>query len=364
MNRSTTLLIAISILLLTGCNQSPTAEQLDPTNLKLADYEPKSIFVLEENHPTHAKYPVIDMHSHVYVETAEEVQKWVKTMDANNIEKVIVYTYSYGEEFDKIYDIYMSVAPDRFELWCGFDMSSWGTPDYPAKAVAELERCFKKGAKGIGELSDKGFGDKNSQKVKKPGLHYDADEFVPLFSKCAELGMPVNIHFADPIWMYEPMDNHNDGYMNAYNWKIDPTTPDLYDFDDLMASAENTIVKNPNTTFIFCHYINLSHDYERLGAFLDRNPNLWIDNSARFDEVAPTPRATKKFYEKYSDRILFGTDNDPEDSMYDHNWRIYETEDEHFYSHSYHWALYGLGLSDDILQKVYHDNALQLLNNR
>ena len=109
-------------------------------SLKLSDYKPRSVFKLQEDGITQAAYPVTDMHSHAYVDSVEELQQWLRDMDANNIERVVVQTKAYGEEFDRLYDLYKGVS-DRFILWCGIDMSSWGTPDFPAAAVRELERC-------------------------------------------------------------------------------------------------------------------------------------------------------------------------------------------------------------------------------
>ncbi len=330
--------------------------------LKLADYRPVSVFKIPVSDIRQASFPVIDMHSHSYLHSVEELEQWVRNMDENNIEKIVIHTGTYGEEFDALYDLYKGVS-DRFELWCGIDMSSWGTPDFPAKAVAELERCWKKGAKGVGELSDKGLGEKLSRKVKEPGLHLNDDLLVPIFSKCAELGMPVNCHIGDPVWMYEDIDEHNDGYMNASKWKIDMSQPDILDLYELVATMEETCVKNPQTTFIACHFMNIGHDYDYLGQVLDRHPNLYIDNSARHLESSATPRATKKFYEKYADRIVFGTDNNPSPTMYRLQWRILESEDEHFYSPSqtYHWPLHGIGLEKDVLEKIYRINAQKIM---
>lgn len=330
--------------------------------LKLADYRPVSVFKIPVSNIRQASFPVIDMHSHSYLHSVEELEQWVRNMDENNIEKIVIHTGTYGEEFDALYDLYKGVS-DRFELWCGIDMSSWGTPDFPAKAVAELERCWKKGAKGVGELSDKGLGEKLSRKVKEPGLHLNDDLLVPIFSKCAELGMPVNCHIGDPVWMYEDIDEHNDGYMNASKWKIDMSQPGILDLYELVATMEETCVKNPQTTFIACHFMNIGHDYDYLGQVLDRHPNLYIDNSARHLESSATPRATKKFYEKYADRIVFGTDNNPSPTMYRLQWRILESEDEHFYSPSqtYHWPLHGIGLEKDVLEKIYRTNAQKIM---
>ena len=327
--------------------------------LRLIDYRPVSIF--KSNDIRKASFPVIDMHSHAYLETAEGVADWVKLLDANNIEKVVILTDATGEGFDRIYDLYKSVSPERFEIWCGFDMGSLGTDEYPQKAIKELERCHNKGAAGVGELLDKGEGERNSAKVKK-GIHIDDDIFIPLFSKCAELGMPINMHVADPIWMYQPIDEHNDGYPNAVEWKIDTTKQGVLGFNGMIKTLTAACKKNPKTTFIACHLMNLSHDYAVLGKALDENPNLMIDISARFQETAITPRATAKFYTKYSERLCVGTDKFPLSGLYGVHWRILESADEHFYYEypTYHWALYGLDLDERTLKNIYRDNALKL----
>lgn len=334
----------------------------DSESLKLSDYRPYSVFKLQEDNIRQAAYPVTDMHSHAYVDNVEDIQQWLKDMDANNIERVVVLTKAYGEEFDRLYDLYKGVS-DRFILWCGIDMSTLGTPEFPEAAVRELERCWRKGARGVGELIDKGLGENLSRKVTVPGLHFNDDLFVPIFTKCAELGMPVNCHVADPIWMYEELDEHNDGYMNAAIWKIDTEVPGTLTLCELVATMEEACSKNPNTTFIAAHFINMFHDYEFLGEVLERHPNLYIDNSARHYETSATPRATKAFYEKYADKILFGTDNTPSSGLYSLEWRILESDDEHFYpsNMSYHWPLHGLDLSETVLEKIYRINPGKIL---
>ena len=358
--------LTLAGVVLSSCGHPQNETQGDAgfaAELRLVDYRPVSVFKIPVSDIKQASFPVIDMHSHAYVNTVEDLQEWVKNMDENQIEKVVIHTGAYGEEFDAIYDLYKGVS-DRFVLWCGIDMSSWGTPDFPRKAIEELERCWRKGAKGVGELSDKGLGEKLSRSVKEPGIHFNDDLLVPVFAKCAELGMPVNCHIGDPVWMYEDIDEHNDGFMNAAEWKIDLSQPGILDLYELVATMEEACSKNPETTFIACHFINIGHDYEFLGEVLERHPNLYIDNSARHLESSATPRATKKFYEKYSDRIIFGTDNTPEDMMYKLQWRILESDDEHFYypGQTYHWPLHGLDLSDDVLKKIYKTNAVKILN--
>ena len=186
----------------------------------------------------------------------------------------------------------------------------------------------------------------------------------PLFEKCAQLGMPISIHVADPIWMYEKIDSANDGLMNAQTWRIDMTKPGIIGFDALLETLENAVKNNPKTIFIACHFANLNHDIEKLGVLFDKYPNFYADISARYAEAAPIPRQMRTFYEKYQDRLLYGTDMSYDVSMYRTTFRMMESSDEHFYDtglFGYHWALNGLGLQKDVLKKVYHDNAAGIL---
>lgn len=360
------IVLSVFSILSFSCSSGPQAgSEGDVTaTLLLKDYRPVSVFKLPEHKPDQPKFTVIDMHSHDYLEDEEGVKGWAKLLDEQNIERVVVNTMGHGDEFERIYDLYKGIS-DKFELWCGFNMERWGEDDFVETALADLQRCYEKGAKGVGELGDKGLGEQycvnRSFTDCVPTAHFNDPLFAPLFDKCGELGMPVNIHIGDPIWMYEPIDEHNDGLMNAAHWAIDLSTPGILDLDELVDTFLETVEKHPKTTFIAAHLLNYNHDYAKLGAILDAHPNLYIDISARHAETAVTPRATAAFYKKYQDRIVFGTDNDPSPRMYKLNWRILETEDEHIYAGSYHWPLFGLGLSDEVLHKIYHDNAVKIM---
>jgi predicted TIM-barrel fold metal-dependent hydrolase len=205
-----------------------------------------------------------------------------------------------------------------------------------------------------------------SEKVNAFGMHPDDAQMDSLFERCGELGLPVSIHVADPIWMYEPMDNTNDGLMNAFHWRLD-NQPDIVGHSGMIDILERTVKKHANTTFIACHFANLSYDLARLGQVLEKHPNLYADIAARYAETAPIPRFVTNFYAKYADRLLYGTDMGFEKDMYRVTFRILETSDEHFYEHDmfgYHWSLNGFGLRDEILRKVYSANAEKILHSR
>jgi len=330
----------------------------------MKDYRPVSVFKTPRTEIKKAKYSVIDMHSHTYALSEGGIDQAIKNMDAVGITKTIILTKSYGASFDSIYAAYAPYG-DRFEIWCGFDYTGYEEPGYGPAAVAELERCYAVGARGVGELSDKGSGlDRNGNPEDK--LHLNDPRLDGLLQKCAELGMAINIHVAEPIWMYLSMDETNDGLMNAHSWRLD-NKPGIVDHQGMINILESAVKRHPNTTFIACHYANLSYDLNQLGELLTAYPNLYVDNGARYAEVGPIPRTAAAFYESFQDRIFYGTDMGHDLAMYRMTMRQLETEDEHFYGHDqygYHWALNGMGLSDEVLRKIYHENAETLFGQR
>ena len=330
MNRGSLLIIAL--LVFAKCM---LCSAQDATQIKLKDFRPKSIYRIPVTIIKKAKFPAIDMHSHVFAKSDEELTQWIKTMDGAGIEKAIILSGTTGFRFDSLYAKYVRYS-DRFELWCGFDLTGYKEPGWSEKAVRELERCVKVGARGIGELSDKGLGLQYSG-----GFGPDINDplMKPLLKRCGELKIPINIHVAEPFWMYLPMDSTNDGLMNAYTWRIDLTKPGILGHAELIKTLEEAVRDNPRTTFIACHYANCEYDLSILATLLDKYPNLYADAAARFGETSAVPRAMASFYEKYQDKLLYGTDNEPESHMYEVTFRILETLDEHFYYYRfYHWT--------------------------
>jgi uncharacterized protein len=342
-----------------------------PENIRLQQFKPKSIFNTPHNFVPIARYPVIDMHAHAWDENTD-ISEWVKRMDAANIAKTIVLSFETGDKFDAIVDQYSGWG-DRFSIWCGFDYTGYASEnDWQDHAISELQRCNAKGAQGVGELGDKGTGEFYSSPIAGIGMHINDKRMDPLLDECAKLKMPVNFHVADPIWMYLPMDVYNDGMMNAYNWRIE-LKEGMLDHAQLLHSFEHALKKHPRTVFIACHLANCTHDLSITARLLDSHPNLYCDISSRLKEICTVPRYAAAFLEKYQDRLLFGSDvgYDPSKGLnyatqiYEVSFRLMETADEHVYEHDlfkYHWPLYGLELSDDVLKKLYYDNAKKLIN--
>ncbi|MEP7323651.1 MAG: amidohydrolase family protein [Saprospiraceae bacterium] len=332
-------------------------------DIRLSEYFPVSIYKIPVTQVVKAKYPVIDFHSHDYPKSDAEIDHWVKTMKECNIKKTIILSYATGKVFDSIVQKYARY-PDEFDIWCGFDYTGYPEQGWINNAIAELERCHAIGASGVGELGDKGLGEFYSRPTKVSGIHIDHPDLKPLLARCGTLHMPVSIHVAEDAWMYEPADAHNDGLLNAGKWKVDISKPGILDHDALVNTLENAVKNNPNTTFIACHLANCCSNLDRLAQLFDRYPNLYSEMAARFGEIAPIPRKTKSFMEKYADRLVYGTDMGTAKHMYETTFRILESADEHFYERdlfNYHWPLHGLALSNKALKKIYSDNSRKLI---
>ena len=360
-------LFLLTIAFLAACNAPKATDQTTQTapynpadTILLRDFAPQVINNIPKTHVERAKYDIIDMHAHDYAESEEQIAQWCKTMDRVGVLNTAIMHCSWiGRPFPEYVEAYAPYK-DHFRFWCCFDYTDM-SPEGIQKACQTLERCKEMGAVGVGELGDKGEGDTYARPADGKDIHIDDPRIKPLIEKCAELRMPISIHIAEPYWMYLPMDETNDGLVNAVTWHVDTTN--CYGYDKLMETFENAVRENPKTIFIACHYLNMTHDLPRLGALLDKYPNLYFDISARVAESAHTPRATREFLIKYQDRVLFGTDNGMDASMYQTIFRVLETNDEHFYmpESEYHWALSGFNLPDEVLKKLYHDNAERIL---
>jgi predicted TIM-barrel fold metal-dependent hydrolase len=349
------------IAFITGISMPGNAPGQDIRDIGLRDYNPVPIYNIPVTIVQKARYPVIDMHTHA-CRNEEDVARCVRVMDECGVEKAIVFARS-GERFDAAVEMY-SKYPGRFELWCGFDYTGYDQPGYGPDAVRELERCVEKGARGVGEIMFKGKGISPGARdtvIKLP----DDPRLAPLFNRCAELGLPVNLHVSEDKLMYEPMDETNDGLPNAARWEVRMENG-AKTHEEMLVRLENTLKKYPNTTFIAAHFANCCADLSYLGRLFDTYPNLYADISARLGEIASVPRYAHDFIEKYADRLVYAADMTIYDPViYRGNWRILETSDEHFYElhwNPYHWPLYGLYLSDNTLRKLYRETALKLLD--
>src|SRR5450759_1521823 len=326
----------------------------------LKDYAPRSSVVNKETFVPKAKYPVIDCHVHVVGRTPAQVAEWVRTMDEVGMETSIVLTGATGAAFDALVDSLPKAYPGRFLLYCGMVGTDIDKPDYSDRAVAELVRCYNKGARGVGELSDKGSGlTRDTAQPRDKRLHPDDPRLDTFWEKCAELKMPVNLHIADHPSCWTPLDVYQERTPDYQHFN--QFGKDVSSYDELITIRNRTLERHPKTIFIACHLGNQGNDLEKLSLAMDKYPNLYLDTSARDYEMGRTPRTSAKFLTKYQNRIVFGTDQSREKSMYQIHWRLFETADEYIVGRVW-WRYYGLELPAPVLESLYRGTARKIFN--
>lgn len=328
----------------------------------LKDYAPSSSLVVPETHLAKSRFPVIDVHTHVYAKTPDEVAEWVRTMDDVGIELSVTLTDATGAEFDRLVDLYLKPYPNRFQLFCGLDTSAIDSKDYPERAVRELVRCYQKGACGVGELSDKGWGLGGTAEAHLPRnqrLHPDDPRLDLFWEKCAELKLPVNLHIADHPSCWQPLGPHQERTPDFQGFNLYGKDVPLY--ADLLAARDRMLARHPKLVVIACHLSNQGNDLAALGKVLDYNPNLYLDVAARDYELGRQPKSAARFLTRYKSRILFGTDMGRDMKMYRGWWRLLESGDE-FLPGRVWWRYYGLELPGPILESLYRTNAKRVLN--
>ncbi len=331
--------------------------------MDFVEYEPISTLVVPENKVTRAKFPFIDVHNHQFSMPTMDLGTLTKEMDKLNMKVMVNLSGQSGDNIVKSVKNIKSNNPQRFIVFANVDFSKVGDEGWARKAATQLEEDVKNGANGLKVYKNLGFSVKD---VSGNRVAVDDPRLDPVWQKCAELKIPVLIHTADPKSFWDSMDLHNERWMELAthpNRKRGPNNPEP--FEDLIAEQQRMFRRNSKTTFIAAHFGWLPNDLQRLSKLLDEMPNVNVEFGAVIAELGRQPKMARSFFEKYQDRILFGKDSWVPDE-YATYFRVLETEDEYFpYHKKYHafWRMYGLGLSDAVLKKVYYKNALRIIPN-
>ncbi|WP_158748536.1 amidohydrolase family protein [Acidobacterium sp. S8] len=328
-------------------------------DLPLSDFQPKSMVVSEEHSIEKARFSVIDYHNHLDALDPRDV---LRIMDACGIEKVVNITMKTGDEALRMIDKFHS-ASDRFTTIGWMDWSDVTHPDFVQRTLERLEKLVERGAQGIKFWKDLGLGVRD---VNGDLLRVDDERLAPIFDKAGELRIPVMFHTADPDAFFLPIDAQNERYEELAAHPDWGFYGSHYSKPQLLDQRDSVIARHPKTTFVAAHVAESGENLARVTKLLETHPNLYIDISARASELGRQPYAARELFLRFADRILFGSDLLPEESMYRLYFRFLETADEYFEYPSHasrqgRWNIYGLYLPDDVLRKVYRENALQLL---
>jgi predicted TIM-barrel fold metal-dependent hydrolase len=282
-------------------------------------------------------------------------------MDALGLGLMIAADSVSGAELQRIVKMVASSPhKDRIRVFTGINFANVG-PGWAEKAVAQLEADVKAGAIGVGEIS-KSLG-LRTRKADGTLLEVDDPDLDPVWAACGRLGIPVFIHTAEPQEFFEPIDFKNERWLELALHADRRYPADQFPrFEALVAQRDRLFKRHPKTKFVAAHLGWHGNDLGRLGRLLDDMPNVYTEVGAVLYDLGRQPRAAREFLTKYQDRVMFGKDA-YEVSEYPYYWRVFETNDEYFdYYRDYHafWKLYGMGLSDAVLKKLYYQNALRI----
>jgi hypothetical protein len=348
-------------------------------SLPLADFRPRSMLKIEEHPLVRAKFPTVDIHVHPRVRlrhSSELLDAFVKLMDAQNIAVCVSLDGGMGEAFAEHKKFLWTKYRERWVIFANVDWRGEGKESDPATWDCQRPDFARRMAANLASL--KGQGASGLKVFKNLGLEYrnpdgslikvDDPRWDEIWKACGELGLPVLIHTADPKAFFLPIDATNERWEELKRhpeWSFHGQGFPSY--DELIAQFLHVVERHPNTTFIGAHVASSAEDLGAVGRWLDEYPNLYVDIAARIAELGRQPYTARDFFIKYADRILFATDGPRVAERMNYHWRFLETRDEYFpyaenpFPPQGFWRIYGVHLPDDVLRKVYYENAERLI---
>jgi len=336
--------------------------------IPLDKFRPVSQLRVPEHIITKAKYPVIDAHNHLspnnHVGVTTTAEDLLAKMEEFNIRMIVDLDGKLGPAGERQLEM-MEKYPDKFLTFVRVDFSKLEEPDFADQINKRVDEYVRRGAGGIKFLKELGLNVQDSTgKYVKP-----CDPRLKCIWEAAERhDIPVLIHIGDPMAFFDPIDEFNERYeelIHHPSWSF--ADPKFYRFDELVESGKTLLRNNPNTRFIIPHIGGIAEDLARVSEMLDEFPNMYIDTSERIAELGRQPYSARKFIIKYQDRIIYGTDLVPNAGNVIPNYRFFETYDEYFHynnwdeHHQGRWMIYGIGLPDEVLRKLYFENALKVI---
>jgi predicted TIM-barrel fold metal-dependent hydrolase len=369
--------------------QSLLAQEQDP--LHLTDFEPRSMLHAKETPVPKPKYPALDFHTHLsWSVKAEsgiqlraerhflaEPQELLEVMDRRNVETLVNLTAGYGNGLREAVKRFDRAHPGRFLSMTEPSYEFFTRPDYPQMQAEAIRQAHRDGAKGLKILKTLGL--YLRENITSGALvKVDDARFDPMWDACGEMGMPVAIHVSDPIAFFLPTDRFNERWEELSNhpdWSF--AGLGFPSNTELLEARNRVMARHPKTRFVALHVGNFAENLDNVSAALDKHPNMTVDIAARIGELGRQPQRSKAFFDRYADRILFGTDAVPHgdefpqqvfgDKLYQIYYRFLETDDEYFdYAPAKvppqgRWKIYGLELPDATLRKVYAENARKVM---
>ena len=342
--------------------------------MDIGEYSPISTLVVSETPTYKSKFPFVDVHSHHWDMPVKDLSKIVREMDSLNMGYMINLSGSGFGVFSgkqKLMDINLTKSlqnvkqnyPNRFGVFLNLDLTKIDDVDFKENNIKYIEDAVSQGAIGLKIYKNLGLNLRDSRNIRVP---VDDDRLSHIWETCAKFNIPVLIHSGEPKAFFDPVNKYNERWLHAREKPNSFRPSDKYpSFDQVMYEQYQLFKNHPKTTFINAHFGWYGNDLAKLSEQLAELPNVYVEFGAVINELGRQPNTARRFFEDYQDRILFGKDIYKMDEYYIY-FQVLETDDEYIeYYRKRHglWRLYGMNLSDEILKKVYFENALKIFPN-
>ncbi len=361
MKNITCFLIALT-LIASSCKEKPKHEQ---------ELEPNKVTVDKET------IKKIDVHAHFHYDRdylPAFFNEW-------NMQGVLVdVALQDSTDIRRSWDEYVALAnarPGMFWLCSSLIGVGIDDPDFAEKEIARLTDEIKQGAKMVKVWKNFGMVTKDASGKY---IQIDDERLQPIWDFLTEQHIPVMAHIGEPIQAWRPLNDPNNPHYGYYTQNPQYHAyqhPEIPTYETIITARDNWIANNPDLKILCAHMGSMSHDVDMIAERLDKFQNIYVEPAARFgDLVGQDPQKVRAFYEKYQDRIMFGTDfgnNTPQDSLsttelqeeraaldedYLLRWKYLSGSDTVEIRNQ---RSVGLNLSEDVLQKVYYQNMADFL---
>jgi len=346
--------IAVDASSAKGVGRTEPAQSAKPERLALEDFQPRSMLHVPETQVERSRFPVIDVHTHLTmsarhkhgVALGEEIKVLaspddiLRVMDQKNLRLLVDLTGNHGTGLEEAIRLFQRPHPDRFMVFTEPGWDHFNRPDYARWQADELARAHQAGARGLKIVKTLGLYLRQDV-TEGPLVKIDDPHFDLMWEACASFKMPVAIHISDPEAFFLPIDRFNERFEELNNhpdWSF--YGHDFPSNQELLEARNRMFARHPKTVFIALHVGNNAENLAAVSECLDRFPNMYVELAARIGELGRQPRAARRFFEKYQDRIMFGTDAVPNGTetpqqvlsakLYEIYYRFLETEDEYF----------------------------------
>jgi predicted TIM-barrel fold metal-dependent hydrolase len=196
--------------------------------------------------------------------------------------------------------------------------------------------------------------------------------FADYWARAEERGLPLVWHVNDPEEFWDPQ--KLPAWAQELHWGYGP---DDVQKEQLYAEVDGVLARHPKLKIIFAHFYFLSADLPRAGRFLDAHPTVHLDLAPGIEMLYNMSRdvdASREFFRKYADRIVFGTDLSSRQTAEEGHYRAgivfrwLESADTFRIPQGVDFLLgkpedgiiRGMSLPTDVLHKIYGDNFARL----